>query len=71
MPLFPHKVPTPKELYDKLKEKYDWNVLFNTRPHWTFNHYECPIPYLSTFDLIDIYYDQYVPYFLNTEKKVA
>ena len=71
MPLFPHKVPTPKELYDKLKEKYDWDVLFNTRPHWTFNHYECPIPYLSTFDLIDMYYEIYIPYFLNTEKKVA
>lgn len=65
MPRFPLSVPTPKELYDKIKEEYDWEILFATRPHWTFNHYECPVPYLSTVDLIRMYHGLYKPYWYS------
>lgn len=59
------KVPTPKELYEKLSKKYDWNVLLNTRDWWTFNNDELETPFLSTADLIEMYYDLYTPYWLK------
>lgn len=59
------KVPTPKELYEKLKNKYDWNVLLETRDWWTFNNDSVDKPFLSTMDLINMYYDKYVPYWLK------
>lgn len=57
-------IPTPEELYAKLKEKYDWNVLLDTRSFWTFNNYDHPVPYLSTLDLVEMYHGLYHPYFL-------
>jgi hypothetical protein len=59
------KVPTPKELYEKLKNKYDWNVLLETRDWWTFNNDSVDKPFLSTMDLINMYYDKYEPYWLK------
>lgn len=70
MPAFPLTVPTPKELYEKLKEEYDWDVLFATRPYWTFNQYDTVTPYLSTVDLINMYHGQYRPYWMSSDKKV-
>lgn len=61
-------VPDVKELYEKLGKEYDWKVLLNTRDYWTFNQYDHPIPFLSTMDLIEMYYDKYVPYWLPKKK---
>jgi len=61
----PFEVPDPKDLYEKLSKEYDWVILLNTRDYWTFNHYEHPIPFLSTLDLIEMYYGLYKPYFLE------
>ena len=58
-------VPDVKDLYEKLEKQYGWNVLLNTRDFWTFNQYEHPVPFLSTLDLIEMYYDRYIPYFLR------
>lgn len=64
----PFEVPDVKALYEKLGKEYDWKVLLNTRDYWTFNQYEHPIPFLSTMDLIEMYYDKYVPYWLPKKK---
>jgi hypothetical protein len=64
----PFEVPDVKALYEKLKQKYDWKVLLNTRDYWTFNQYEHPVPFLSTMDLIEMYYDCYKPYWLSGKK---
>lgn len=63
------QVPDVKELYEKLGQKYDWKVLLNTRDYWTFNQYEHPVPFLSTMDLIEMYYDLYVPYWYKSQEK--
>ena len=64
----PLEVPEPKALYEKLAQKYDWNVLLSTRDYWTFKNYEHPVPFLSTMDLIEMYHDLYVPYWLKDKK---
>lgn len=58
-------VPDIKQLYEKLNKKYGFNKLLQTRDYWTFNQYEHPVPFLSTFDLIEMYYDRYEPYWLK------
>lgn len=69
---YQYKIPTPKELYDKIKENYDWDTLFATRDFWTYNQYDCPVPYLSTVDLVHMYHGVYHPYFLQpVDKKAA
>lgn len=57
------------DFYNKLQDKYGWDVLLNTRDYWTFNQYEHEIPFLSTLDLIEIYYDKYVPYWWKDSMK--
>ncbi|NTV77889.1 MAG: hypothetical protein HGA25_01775 [Clostridiales bacterium] len=64
----PFDVPEVKDLYEKLGKTYDWKVLLNTRDYWTFNQYEHPVPFLSTMDLIEMYYDKYVPFWLTKKK---
>lgn len=62
---FGRDLPTPAELYKKLKEDgYDWNVLLDARGYWTFNQYEHPVPPLSTVDLIRMYRGTYKPYWM-------
>jgi len=65
----PFEVPDPKALYDKLSKEYDWDVLLNTRDFWTFNNYKHPVNFLSTMDLIEMYYGSYSPYWLSSSKK--
>lgn len=60
----PYEVPDVKSFYEKIGKKYDWKALLNTRDYWTFNQYEHPIPFLSTMDLIEMYYDRYKPYWI-------
>ena len=63
---------TPKELYDDLKALgYDWdNVLLRTRSWWTLDNDKHPIPYLSTFDLLNVRAGKYFPYWMNEDKTV-
>lgn len=61
----PFEVPEPQALYEKLNKKYGFKTLLNTRDYWTFNHYELEPPYLSTMDLIEMYYDRYTPFWLK------
>lgn len=61
----PMVVPEPGELYAKLEKKYGWDKLLDTRDFWTFDQYENKVPFLSTLDLIEMYHDAYVPYFLK------
>lgn len=61
-------VPSPAELYEKLKEKYDWKILLNTRDWWTFDNANVKPNFLSTMDLIKMYNDQYVPFWLNEKQ---
>jgi hypothetical protein len=58
-------VPSVEDLYAKIKEKYDWNTLLDTRDYWTFNQYEHEVPFLSTMDLINMYHGTYEPYWLK------
>lgn len=59
------EIPDLHELYKKLNKKYEWKKLLETRDYWTFNNYEHKVPFLSTLDLIEMYYDLYTPYFLK------
>lgn len=64
----PYAVPDIQELYTKLEKMYGWKTLLNTRDYWTFNNYDVDIPFLSTLDLIEMFYDKYTPYWLNKKK---
>jgi hypothetical protein len=59
------ELPTPEELYEKLKKKYDWNTLLDTRDNWLFGNADKAKPFLSTMDLINMYHDRYTPYWLK------
>lgn len=61
----PLEVPDVKALFDKLDKQYGWDVLLKTRDYWTFNQYEHPVPFLSTYDLLEMYYDRYIPYWFK------
>ena len=61
-----------KTLYeDLIKLGYDWNILLKSRGWWTPKQYtkELP-PYLSTVDLLYMRKEEYVPYWLDKDKKV-
>lgn len=62
-------MPEPKELYQGLKDKgYDWNMLLQTREWWTvYNDDPDRQPFLSMMDLVRMYNDKYVPYWLKPE----
>lgn len=66
--LLPIEVPDIKDLYEKLEKKYGWKTLLQTRDYWTFNNYDHPIPFLSTMDILEMYYDRYEPYWLERKK---
>lgn len=65
----PFEVPDLKDLYTKLENKYGWKTLLQTRDYWTFNNYEHKVPFLSTLDILEMYYDKYTPYWFNSPKK--
>ena len=64
------KLPSPAELYEVLEKTYGMKKLLASRDYWTFNQYEHPIPFLSTMDLLRIYWGEtelgpkYIPYWL-------
>jgi len=58
-------IPEPKELYDKLKETYDWDVLLDTRDWWTFKNDTADKPFLSTMDLVNMANGTYIPFWLD------
>ena len=61
---------TPKELYDDLKAKgYDWSILLATRGWWTLDDAH-PLPFLSTYDLLNMRIGTYHPYWYK-EKLVT
>jgi hypothetical protein len=73
---YKHLMLTPKELYDKIKEKgYDWDfILSNTRGWWTVDDDKHPSLYpISTLDLLcmatDDPLEKYHPYWLEDDKK--
>lgn len=75
---YKHLMLTPKELYDKLKEKgYDWDfILGNTRSWYTLDDDKHPTLYpLSTLDLLcmatDIPHEHYHPYWLEDDNKTV
>lgn len=53
---FPQLYLHPHELYEKIKEQgLDWNRLLETRGWWTYDNYDDTLlPFLSTFDLLEI-----------------
>lgn len=64
-PDMPLKVPPLKELYEKLEKQYGWKTLLQTRDFWTFNNYDRPIPFLSSYDILEMFYDKYKPYWMK------
>lgn len=63
---------SPKDLYKGLIEQgHDWDVLLNTRGHWTFDHYKTEVKPLSTMDLIEMYHGEYTPWWYTKEQKAA
>lgn len=59
------ELPDLHDLYNKLDKKYGWEKLLNTRDYWTFNNYEHSIPFLSSMDILEMYYERYTPYWLS------
>jgi len=55
-------VPDLKDLYEKIEKEYGWDKILDTRDYWTFNQYEHEVPFLSTMDILNMYYDKYKPY---------
>ncbi len=63
-------VPPMKDIYSKLKaDGYNWDVLLNTRGWWTFDNDKQKVPFLSSQDLIDMYNNEYEPYWLEKDKQ--
>lgn len=61
--LNPEMVCTPTQLYEDIKNKgYDWDRLLDTRGYWTFDHYDNPVPFLSTLDLLNMRIGMYHPW---------
>lgn len=60
---------TPKELYDGIKDLgYDWDmILSKTRGYYTIDHYEHPVPPISTYDLLRMKAGEYIPYWMKEE----
>lgn len=67
-PSLPFEIPDLKVLREKLDKQYGWDLLLNTRDFWTFDQYENAVPFLSSMDILEMYYDLYVPYFLRDKK---
>ena len=56
---------TPEALYTKIKDMgYDWNKLLDTRGYWLIDQYDLEIdkPFLSTPDLINMFLEEYHPW---------
>ena len=56
---------TPEVLYAKIKDMgYDWNKLLDTRGYWLIDQYDLEIdkPFLSTPDLINMFLEEYHPW---------
>ena len=61
---------SPEQLRSDLEGMgYDWNELLNTRGWWTIDHYEYPLPALSTWDLLMMRLGKYHPYWMDENKK--
>ena len=63
---------TPKELYEDLKTLgYDWeNELLNTRGYWCLDNGYTEVPFLSTYDLLNMRkkVNPYFPYWMKSDK---
>ena len=61
---------SPKQLYDELRVMgYDWDILLNTNPLWTYDNDKYPVPFLTTMDLLRMRIGLYHPYWLAEDKK--
>ena len=61
---------TPELLYTKIKDMgYDWNKLLDTRGYWLIDQYDLDIdkPFLSTPDLINMFLEEYHPWWYPKE----
>lgn len=64
-----HKLCTPEQLYNDLKDKFDWNEFLDTRDRWTWTHYEDEEKYLSIYDLLNFRLGETIPYWHQEEWK--
>lgn len=64
----PLEIPPLDKLYEKLEKQYGWATLLNTRDYWTFDQYTNSVPFLSTMDILYMYYDQFVPEWLSPKQ---
>lgn len=67
------KIPPIKEIKKKLEsDGYDWNTLLQTRGWFTFNEFKkFNDPFLSSMDLLKMFYGDYEPYWLEKDKKTV
>jgi hypothetical protein len=63
----------PEDLYARIKELgYDWDTLLLSRDWWTIDNYTPHlVPYLSELDLLRMIHEQYIPYWLEDDKKTV
>lgn len=61
------RIPPMKDLRARIESKgYDWKTLLDTRHYFTFNaHKDKELPFLSSMDLLKMFYDEYEPYWYD------
>lgn len=64
------RIPPLTELRAKLtSDGYDWDTLLKTRGWWTFNNDKHKIPFLSSMDMVNMFHNDYEPFWLEKDKK--
>lgn len=64
------RVPPPKDIYQKLKaDGYNMELLLSSRGWWTFDNDKQKTPFLSSQDLINMFYGEYEPFWLSKDKQ--
>jgi hypothetical protein len=60
------------EVYNGVIENgFDWNVIYKTRGYWIPNQYGTKeIPFISSVDILRMATGDYIPYFMDKDKKV-
>lgn len=71
-PAMKGNIPPLSEIRKKLiSDGYDMNQILSTRPWWTFNNDKQKVPFLSSMDIIDIFNNEYTPYWLESDKRTV
>lgn len=52
-----------------ISDGYDMDQLLSTRGWWTFDNHKQTVPFLSSKDIVEMYNNNYTPYWLESDKR--